>query len=319
MAVVNPPAYLQNSAAHSAKLFRRAFGGLIGAEGIVAYNGAVAFGVSNDLNVVQRAAGANMSIDVARGGAYIKGDDATDQGYYFFYNDATTNVVITAADPTNPRIDLVIARIKDVAEGGAAGDTSTLEIVLGTPAGSPSPPAIPASSLKLAEVRVNAGVASITNAVITDFRNMAVTSLFERATPSVKVRAPSTGMANPSAILLGMTTELWDTDGFHDNVTNPSRITIPSGFGGIYNIQGCVHGSANWTVASTITVYKNGSAISGDYIGSASSFFLPITPLSLPLQLNAGDYVELFVSNSGNAQTIQAGELHTWFSATKIA
>jgi len=35
-------------------------------------------------------------------------------------------------------------------------------------------------------------------------------------------------------------TEIFDTDGFHDNVTNNTRLTIPAGLGGWYMIGGSI-------------------------------------------------------------------------------
>ena len=111
----------------------------------------------------------NMSVDVAVGGVVIYGDDASEQGSYYLYNDAVKNVAITASDPTNARYDLIVARVKDN-EYGVSGDVLTIEVVEGTPAGSPAEPATPDSAYVLARVTVDASVTSIVNAKITDRR-----------------------------------------------------------------------------------------------------------------------------------------------------
>ena len=59
--------------------------------------------------VIQRAAGANMTVDVASSvgsGAVVQGDSITAQGNYFVPpTTANVNVDIAAADATNPRAE----------------------------------------------------------------------------------------------------------------------------------------------------------------------------------------------------------------------
>jgi len=124
----------------------------------------------NDFKVSQRGAGANMSVDVASGFAIIAGgNSAPVQGSYNCYNDATVNLAIAASDPTNPRIDIVVVTIRDAFYSGASNDV-ILQVVTGTPAGSPVAPATPTNSLLLANVAVAAAASSIVNANITDKR-----------------------------------------------------------------------------------------------------------------------------------------------------
>lgn len=120
------------------------------------------------LRVTQRGAGANMSVDVATGGVLVPGS-ASDQGLWFVHNEGTVNVAIAAADPTNPRIDRVVVRVRDT-EYGDAADAADIFVVTGTPAGVPAAPATPARSYSLGTVAVAALATSITNANITDTR-----------------------------------------------------------------------------------------------------------------------------------------------------
>src|SRR5436190_19962419 len=124
-----------------------------------------------DLKVTQRGAGANMSVDVADGGCLVTGTEATYQGLYECDNQGVQNVVITAANVTNARFDLIVARIKDTEYGVAVTDAFSLEAIAGTPAGSPADPTVPANCIVLARVTVAANASSITNANITDLRN----------------------------------------------------------------------------------------------------------------------------------------------------
>jgi len=127
-------------------------------------------GVVSGLQVTQRGAGANMSVDVAVGKAVIAGDDQANQGSYLAITTVLENVVIGAAPGSNSRIDVVYYRVNDPNAGGPAGNTSSFGVVAGTPAASPAVPATPTSAIALANVLVATGTVSITNAMITDVR-----------------------------------------------------------------------------------------------------------------------------------------------------
>jgi len=118
----------------------------------------------------------NMSVNVAAGAAFVPGTEATFQGNYFFQNDAVVNLVVAASDPTNPRIDLVVARVRDADYSGATNDAS-VAVITGTPAASPVVPATPADSILLAQVAVAANAASVVAGNITDKRARATSIL----------------------------------------------------------------------------------------------------------------------------------------------
>lgn len=159
-----------------ASIFGAPVAALVEAVGITTAGGSHGVILPGDLVVTQRGAGANMSVDVAAGRAVVRSTEASSiaAGAYTFLNDATVNLVVSAADPTNPRIDLVIAQVRDSNYSGASTD-ARLTVVTGTPAASPVVPAVPDSCVVLAQVAVAAAVGSITNAVITDKRTRAYT------------------------------------------------------------------------------------------------------------------------------------------------
>lgn len=129
---------------------------------------------STALAVSQRGAGANMSVDVAAGVCWIAGDDNTaTQPLYRCYNDGTVNLTLTTADATNPRIDRVIAEVRDSSFSGVSQDWR-LRIVAGTPAGSPSAPALPSNAISLATISVPANDTTISTGQITDTRPFAM-------------------------------------------------------------------------------------------------------------------------------------------------
>lgn len=133
--------------------------------------------------VIQRAAGANMTVDVTSSvgsGAIVQGDSITAQGNYFVPpTTADVNVDIATADATNPRNDLVVLEIKDDQHDAGGLNLARVRVITGTPNGSAAAtdapgangtPALPSSCLLLALVRVTAGATSVTTAMINDRR-----------------------------------------------------------------------------------------------------------------------------------------------------
>jgi len=157
-----PPIFQQNNQ-YSARVTRQLIDD-IATEGVV---GAGHFAVT------QRAAGAAMSVEVSAGRAYITGDDQANQGRYLCVSETTEELLVAAADTTDPRIDLVVAEVRDPNAGGASGDDWQFRIIEGTPDVSPVAPAVPDSAIALAEIEVDANVTSILDADITDLRTFA--------------------------------------------------------------------------------------------------------------------------------------------------
>jgi hypothetical protein len=167
MAVRTPPSWLQNGS-HPAENDRLTTQALWATTGIIK---------STSLAVTQNSP-AGLSVLVASGWAAIVGTTQSNMGTYVGYNDATTTLSITTADPTNPRIDLVCMTVQDAYYTGSLNDV-ILQVVAGTPAGSPVAPSLPANSISLATVAVGAGATSITNANITDTRVAVTTNIPE--------------------------------------------------------------------------------------------------------------------------------------------
>lgn len=150
-------------AAHSAAVAAMTAGGGHGVVG------------SGDFAVTQNGT-PNMSVNVAAGYAFVRsgGSASILVGIYALLNDATVNVSISASDPTNPRIDLVIVQVRDSNYGEAASD-ERITVVAGTPAASPAVPSLTSypNCVVLAQVAVAAAVTTIVTANITDKRTFA--------------------------------------------------------------------------------------------------------------------------------------------------
>ncbi len=165
MALRTPPSWLQNGS-HPAENDRLSMQSIIATTGII--------GTSS--LAVSQAGTPGMAVQVAAGWGAIVGNFTTNMGVYQFYNDAATQLSVTAADPTNPRIDKVVVTVNDSYYAGATNNV-TFTVVAGTPAGSPVAPATPTNSLSLATIAVAAGATSILNANITDTRVSVTTNL----------------------------------------------------------------------------------------------------------------------------------------------
>lgn len=175
MTVRSVPIFLQ-SGSHPAEETRLMLAGMLNAA-TGSFAGGVAsadpaHGVVNtiDLAVTQNGT-PNMSVNVAAGGAFIRGTLNANQGAYHLWNDGTVNLAISASNPTNPRRDLIIAQVRDSYYSGA-DDDARITVVTGTAAASPSDPSLASypNALVLARVAVAAGATSITTANITDLR-----------------------------------------------------------------------------------------------------------------------------------------------------
>ena len=117
-------------------------------------------------------------------------------------------------------------------------------------------------------------------------------------------------ISNATTTAMTWNAEVFDTDSFHDNVTNNSRITIPSGKGGKYTV------GAQWTWAGNTTSFRiayftvNGAQDKEAYSTRDPSVYSGRANYVLQdvLSLSAGDYVELkCYQNSGGNLNIEGG------------
>lgn len=199
MAAQTPPIFLQ-AGSHPAEDVRRAFSALVANRGIA---------TPTDLAVTQNGT-PNMTVLVATGQVAIPGSEATYQGTYLCENRGSLAVTISAADATNPRRDLIVARVRDAGYSGAT-NSFAIEAVTGTAAASPVDPTVPANSWVLARVAVAAAATSITNANITDMRSTYSSSQYGlMATAGGTIICTST--TRPAAPFEGMNIYETDTD-----------------------------------------------------------------------------------------------------------
>ena len=123
-------------------------------------------------------------------------------------------------------------------------------------------------------------------------------------------------LTNNTDTIITWNAERFDTDGFHDNSTNTSRMTIPSGKGGKY----LVLGSAYYATGSgyrELNVLKNGNLVNYFYGVIEQNYeFLTISTV---VDCAAGDYLELRgYQNSGGALNFNGGAENSFFSVSYL-
>lgn len=131
---------------------------------ISARSGVLPAGAAQGLQI---AASSGMNITINPGYAVIQSSTSSAQGAYRVAMMTQATLTVATADPTNPRIDLVVAHVQDNGD-----NTSYCEVALvtGTAAPIPSAPAVPANGMALAQISVAAGATSIVAGNITDKR-----------------------------------------------------------------------------------------------------------------------------------------------------
>lgn len=137
----------------------------------------------SDFMVVERAAGPDMSVDVgmpAGGFACVQGDSVAGQGIYVVpVHASTVNEAIAASDPSNPRVDQVILEVLDNVHDASGSSLARVRVLTGTATTGATlsnrlgVAALPGSALLLADVLVDAGATSVTNAKVRDRRKFA--------------------------------------------------------------------------------------------------------------------------------------------------
>lgn len=138
---------------------------------------------------------------------------------------------------------------------------------------------------------------------------------FPTATPACRVynSANISHTTSGTAQALTFDSERFDRLAMHSTSSNTSRITIPTGWGGIYQIGASVAFTANATGYRQISIKVNGSTDivfqNAPTTGSAINHRLSAQTI---YYLNAGDYIEVYANQtSGGALNILAQGNHT--------
>lgn len=131
-------------------------------------------------------------------------------------------------------------------------------------------------------------------------------------------KSAAQSVANATWTAISWDQENYDTDAFHDNSTNNTRITIPAGKGGKYLIASNLYNPSNASGSRLIKIQKNGVDIAyGDW-QRANSGHSTSTIFSQVLALAVADYIEVnLYQDSGGALNVNSSYEST-FTATYL-
>lgn len=171
------PGFANQSGSYSAEQTRRAVFAAYARVGSTP--GIISGGLVGPTDCQLTAPGSGMSVNVSTGEMIIGGTEGAVQGGYYGRVSSTTNLTISAASPSNPRIDTVCGTVSDsgyTEPAGGSGDKVALQVVTGTPTSGATltnlngAATLPASSLLLGYVLVPT---SATNIITADIANLA--------------------------------------------------------------------------------------------------------------------------------------------------
>lgn len=125
-------------------------------------------------------------------------------------------------------------------------------------------------------------------------------------------------VVSPTNVLFNA--EIYDTDAYHDTVTNSDRITIPANLDGTYFLFAIIPWASPLGNLNTVALKKNGST----YLAEVSEESLVDATgvecrwISCLADLVATDYVVVECSWGGSAPTIKTADLMPYFGAIRM-
>jgi len=139
-------------------------------------------------------------------------------------------------------------------------------------------------------------------------------------TPSqVKVRRSATqAITTATWQAINFTVEDYDTNSFHDNVTNNTRLTISEA--GLYLFTGACEFATNSTGDRGLAITKNaGVVFQAIQLNDAASIAHAVN-ISAVLACVASDYFELraWQNSGGNLNVNSTADFTVWFAANRV-
>jgi hypothetical protein len=128
-------------------------------------------------------------------------------------------------------------------------------------------------------------------------------------------RSSNYSLSNGTGTIVPFDAETIDSNGFHDNVTNSSRLTVPSGKAGKYWVVAGSQYAQNSTGIRSTALRVNGST----YVQSTGAVPLSSSGTSVYAQtlldLSVGDYVEMDAyQNSGGSLNLNSADKNTYLA-----
>lgn len=223
MTEVNPPNWMQGGS-YLAEQDRQFIGAIIDRDGVVVPGALLCTAVGG------------MTINIAKGAAFISGTTSPTQGTYHCFNDADKTIDCATADGANDRLDAVVGVVQDTAYDGSGLNQWQIQIITGTPSGSPALPTLPDSCQLFGTVLVKAGHTDLTGyASVTDNR----------------VRASILG-ATPVGCVMDFAGSVAPAGWFFCDGSAKNRLT----FSTLFNVIGTVFGVGDGTTTFNLPDYR---------------------------------------------------------------
>lgn len=123
-----------------------------------------------------------------------------------------------------------------------------------------------------------------------------------------------TGTAITTNTIIPFETEVFDNQGCHSTVTNTSRITVPTGWGGLWYLGANMRCTSN---LFNMWLVLNGDTTNGLLVGVSSGAWTAgdasKCSMSTIYVLAAGDYVEVAITGGANIYTGDASNFFGYF------
>ena len=282
-------------------------------------------GYGNELEVSANSP-ANMGVYVKTGRCYV-------QGYYGWVT-ANEALTVPTANPTKPRIDRVVARLSV-----SVNQSVTFAVLTGTPATTPTPPALTRTSetyeISLARIFVGAGVTSISAANITDERTDATVcgvagvkhswSYLNNVVIDVSGMTVDAGVSNRSPVYFNGTKWVVATSGAVGFYDKPNAAVITAGYldgftgltpGAIVSNRG-VALSATKIVVLESPINNSGVKQVGDITGNLTGYLKHNYHISPTAGMfNLGTIIPEFSGTQGNSTADYTGDVFTGLLAS---
>lgn len=234
----------------------------------------------------------------------------TTQGTYYCYNDNSAgqvSLVISASNPTNPRIDVVGAQVEDAAYSGSNNDWK-LTVITGTAAASPTIPAFPANFVPLALVWVPANATSIVAGDIIDLRVAYGRNPFRAEMNNNSGQALATGVN-----LVQFTSLLHDLTGSCSLTTG---FTCP--VAGLWRVSGSWASTTSLAGGAAAQILKGGAAIKygTQYLGSTVGVAWTV---SGEIVANKGDVLALGANVGSGTGTVFSSSQYDWLTVSLVS
>jgi len=159
---------------------------------------------------------------------------------------------------------------------------------------------------------------------------------FSAGTKDVFLTAPAASMGFSGALLnlggnettthdteeaLNWTSEVYDVGGWHESITNPSRLTVPAGVDRV-RITVHVEFAFNAVGSRRVLLLKGGVLLEQaggiwEQLAAAAATTINMTGISAPLPVVAGNYFEIGVMQTSTT-TLDVLAAGTWVSIEKV-